>query len=240
MTPVENFQKRIKACSYPGRGIVLGFSETGKELVQVYWIMGRSENSQNRVFEIEDGILRTKAADPKKMQDPSLVIYEAMKEIGKHYIVTNGDQTETVFQALKNGRSFESAIFEREREPDSPNYTPRISGLVTIGSECQFLLSIIKANRHEAAKSDRFFYNISDIEKGNGYCLTTYMSDGNPIPSFEGEPFQVPLKGSAEDILNEYWNGLNEENRISVAVKMIGLDSGSSKILIHNRHDIKG
>jgi len=237
-SPEDNFTHHIAKNPYPGRGIAMGISEQGKVL-QLYWIMGRSENSRNRIFEsAAGGVLRTCPADSSKVQDPTLVIYEAMLERERHFIVSNGDQTRTIYQMLKmDPGGFESACFARDREPDAPNYTPRISGMVSLDrGEAFFSFSILKANIYEPARSDRQFYYKEAIQPGNGFLITTYMGDGHPLPSFSGEPLAVPLRGSCDEILMAYWDHLDHNNRISLALKSIDPDSGFSKIQIINRH----
>lgn len=237
----ENLTSKIKNCAYPGRGLVQGISEDSKSAFQVYWIMGRSENSRNRVFEVENGKLSTQAADPALCEDPSLVIYDAMLEAGASYIVSNGDQTTTIQAFLNDDKSFKAALDTREREPDAPNYTPRISGMVQKSDEqLEFLFSILKANKVNPELSDRHYFSKSQVAPGTGLALTTYIGDGNPLPSFCGEPFELPLQGTAEDILNLYWDTLNEDNKISLAIKTIDLASGNSSILIKNKYTKKG
>jgi len=234
----ENFNSRVASNPYPGRGIVMGLSESG-QLLQLYWIMGRSDNSRNRIFENDDkGMLRTLPADPSKVQDPSLVIYEAMLERDNHFIVSNGDQTRTIHQMLKmESGGFETASVAREREPDAPNYTPRISGMITLDrGEAFFRYSILKANPLNPSRSDRNFYYKDAVEPGLGFLITTYMGDGNPLPSFQGEPLPVPMKGTPDEILETYWNSLNEDNKISLALKSIDPSNGSSEIRTLNRY----
>lgn len=236
--PQDNFSSHVASNPYPGRGIAMGVAEDG-QLLQLYWIMGRSENSRNRVFEADNGgILRTRPADPSKVQDPSLVIYEAMLERESHFIVSNGDQTRTIHQMLKTDPGgFESGSFARDREPDAPNYTPRISGMISLDcGEAFFRFSILKANSANPARSDRNFYYKDAIEPGLGFLITTYMGDGNPLPSFVGEPLPVPFNGSVDDILKNYWDHLNEDNRISLAIKSINPTDGSSNITLMNRY----
>jgi IMP cyclohydrolase len=235
----DNFNSHVTQNPYPGRGIAMGVSEEGK-LLQLYWIMGRSENSRNRVFETsQGGTLRTCPADPSKVQDPSLVIYEAMLEKGPHFIVSNGDQTRTIHQMLNiDTNGFETGCFARNREPDAPNFTPRISGMITLDrSEAFFRLSILKANAAQPERSDRNFYYKEAIQPGFGFLITTYMGDGNPLPSFQGEPIEIPLEGSTNDILKTYWENLHQDNRISLALKSIDPKTGKSDIQLINRYD---
>jgi hypothetical protein len=232
-----NFQQKVAENVYPGRGIVMGVSEAGL-LLQLYWIMGRSENSRNRVFQREGAVLRTEAADPAKMKDPSLVIYEAMLESGHDYIVSNGDQTRTVYQSLLGGRgSFETALVSRDREPDAPNYTPRITGMISLGAGVPFFrFSILKANACDPLLSDRNFFYREAIASGSGLLLTTYQGDGSPLPSFSGEPVAVPMLGAPETILEHYWQHLDSDNKVALALKVIDPQTGESSILVKNKH----
>jgi IMP cyclohydrolase len=232
----DNFRSKILENSYPGRGLVMGKSESGL-LLQLYWIMGRSENSRNRRFEVENGILKTVAADPEKMQDPSLVIYEVMLDWNDSFIVGNGDQTSTVYRSLHQGFSFDSALLSRDREPDGPNFTPRITGMIQLGgARPYYSFSILKAADGMSDFSDRHFFYKEVIPAGVGYMLTTYEGDGNPLPSFCGEPVAMPFQGSEIDIIEKYWEGLNEDNKISLALRSIDPETGESEITIKNRY----
>ncbi|MBF0244094.1 MAG: inosine monophosphate cyclohydrolase [Planctomycetes bacterium] len=236
------FEERIASCSYPGRGLVLGLSSDGTKALQVYWIMGRSENSRNRIFHIQGGRVFTEAADPAKLEDPSLIIYDAMLEHDRDFIVTNGDQTRTVREHLLKGSSFETALLSRSREPDAPNFTPRISGMTSLSEENRplYRISVIRANQADPERSDHHFYCVPEIAPGSGLCVTTYLGDGSPLPSFRGEPFPVDLSGSPEDILQRYWAALDEGNRVSLALKVIDLENATSHTLIQNRHTVSG
>ncbi|MFI5319978.1 MAG: IMP cyclohydrolase [Myxococcota bacterium] len=230
----ENFAARIGANPYPGRGLVLGSAEGGGWL-QVYWIMGRSENSRNRVFVADGPELRTEAADPAKLADPSLIIYEAMLELPGLYLVSNGDQTRTAHDVLEAGGRFEDALEMREREPDAPNYTPRITGALDLRfGEAQFALSILKANGADPSLTDRTTFRPAAPPPGLGLCLTTYQGDGDPLPSFRGEPLWLPLAGSAEAVADAYWDALDRENRVALAVKWVA-PTGASQITLRNR-----
>jgi len=233
-TAQANFEQLSKN-PYPGRGLVLGRSGENT-WVMVYWIMGRSANSRNRRFVAEGASLRTEPVDLSLVTDPSLIIYEAMLELPGTYLVSNGDQTRTLYESLKNGGTLEAALATREREPDAPNFTPRISGMLRLeGSTVSAVLSILKANPLDPAHTDRFYYHPSLPRPGFGLALTTYSSDGNPLPSFSGEPMLLPCAGPAEEILEKYWNALDEENRISLAVKEILVGEGRSRIVVRNR-----
>lgn len=233
----EKYLDHLKQNTYPGRGIVIGLSEDGSDYVQVYWIMGRSENSRNRIFVQEDnGFLRTEARDPAKLTDPSLIIYYPAKHIGGAHIITNGDQTDTIHEALQKGGSFESALATRTYEPDAPNFTPRISGLVDLADgQFAYKLSILKSAGNTEDQTLRHTYTYESALPGFGHCIHTYSADGNPLPSFAGEPQLVPLAGTAEAIAKRYWSMLNEENKISLLVKTINRESGESRLLVLNK-----
>lgn len=229
-------QRRLAANPYPGRGIVLGMSEDGRTLVQLYWIMGRSENSRNRLFVEEDGVLRTRPVDLSKVADPSLIIYAAMREVSGHFIVTNGDQTDTIVDAIAAGGTYVDALRTRAHEPDAPNWTPRISGGMEVRRGLQRAwMAIIKADPAAPNRSVREFFEYTELSAGHGVCLTTYEGDGDPLPSFIGEPRPVPLGGDAAQLGQTYWDLLNGDNRISLAAKLIDLASGSSRTTIINR-----
>ncbi len=230
-----NFEQRITNNPYPGRGIVVGRAADGFRLI--YWIMGRSPNSQNRRFVAEGGSLRTEPVDLSKVEDPSLIIYDAMLELPGIQLVTNGDQTRTLFEALQAGGTFESALATREREPDAPNYTPRISAMLDVrGDDPSLALSILKANPFDPEQTDRFTYRPALPAPGYGVCLTTYEGDGSPLPSFEGEPRILPCEGSAESLLERYWDALDESNRVSLAVKSLTPGGETESLAISNRH----
>jgi hypothetical protein len=231
----HNFARHLAANAYPGRGLVLGRAESGGGWLQVYWIMGRSENSRNRVFVADGGELRTEAADPAKLADPSLILYEAMLELPGVYIVSNGDQTRTVFDVMESGGRFEDALEMREREPDAPNYTPRISGLIDLRlGDPVLALSILKANAADPALTDRTTFRPAAPPAGFGLGLTTYAGDGDPLPSFQGDPLWLPLHGPADEVAEAYWRALNADNRVALAVKEIG-PGGESCIRLRNR-----
>jgi IMP cyclohydrolase len=223
---------------YPGRGIVAGLDQSGEYMVQVYWIMGRSPNSRNRVFGADnEGRLFTEAADPSKVGDPSLIIYNAMREVSLNYVVSNGDQTDTVINALgPNMFSLDLALRGREYEPDVPNFTPRITAVssITHGGRIALSMSVLRKSLFGEA-CDRFAYKMSPIP-GFGYCITTYSGDGDPLPPFSGDPVLMPFVGGIDEIANDYWNTLNAENRVSLAVKSIQISSGYSSIRIINKY----
>lgn len=225
--------------TYPGRGIVLGMDETGENAVIVYFIMGRSVNSRNRIFEeSEDGII-TKAHDESLMTDPHLIIYAPVRDMGDgRVIVTNGDQTDTIRDFLKDGKTFEEALRTRTFEDDQPNCTPRISGLLEVkDGACSYKLSILKADEHDDTSVQRFFYEYPQPKAGVGHFIHTYKCDGSPIPSFEGEPEKVALRGDIEQLALDTWMNLNEDNKVSLYVSYISLKDGSADTIIINKHD---
>lgn len=222
---------------YPGRGIIMGLSPDGQNYLQVYWIMGRSENSQNRVFIHENGFIRTKAYDESKLTDPSLIIYYPVKFTKNAHIVTNGDQTETIHQTIQSGGTFEEALNSREFEPDAPNFTPRISGMIDLSnSKHLYKLSILKSAGHDLKYCIRNYFNYGAAIPGIGHCLHTYCGDGQPLPSFEGEPYPVILFNEIEQTLQYYWDILNPENRVSLLVKMIHVQTHEVQVRIINRN----
>jgi hypothetical protein len=233
----ESFDQHLARNPYPGRGLVVGRNAAGDAWLQVYWIMGRSPNSRNRVFVAEGARLRTEPFDASAVEDPSLIIYEAMLELPGVYLVSNGDQTRTLHDALAGGGSFEEALTTREREPDAPNYTPRISGMLDLrGPDPLVALSLLKANPADPERTDRFSYRPAPPPPGIGVGLTTYQGDGNPLPSFAGDPLWLPLEGDAEGVLAAYWEALDPDNRVSLAVKAIPLAGGPSQLRVCNRH----
>lgn len=224
--------------TYPGRGIVVGLTPDRARYVQVYWIMGRSENSRNRVFVPEEnGFLRTEAADPAKLSDPSLIIYYPLRHNAGAHIVTNGDQTDTIFNAIREGGTFEQALATRTYEPDPPNFTPRISGIVDLNDKQNaYKLSILKSNTNDESQTKRQYFHYENGIAGYGHFISTYVGDGDPLPSFEGEPKLAPLFDDAQETANYYWNLLNEDNRISLLVKTIRVDDGTTSLTVINKH----
>ncbi|HUX35535.1 MAG TPA: IMP cyclohydrolase [Candidatus Paceibacterota bacterium] len=225
---------------YPGRGLIVGREKSGKKLVQVYWIMGRSENSRNRVFSSDKGRVFTEAADPAKVNDPSLIIYNAMQEfslVHKHYVVSNGAQTDGVVESLGGPPYLNCALSRWSHEPDEPNYTPRITALTSIGRFGSFIqMSIIRKSVFDG-RSDHAMYEYQSIAPGFGFCLTTYSGDGNPLPAFRGEPLLMPLEGGIEEIAGTYWGALNEGNRVSLVVKIIeDTPDAKSSVRIINKY----
>ncbi len=234
----QNFSARIEQNPYPGRGLVVGRAPNG-DWIQLYWIMGRSEGSRNRVFVAEGPELRTAPWDGGAgVGDRSLTLYEAMLELPGVYLVTNGDQTRTVADAIAAGESFEVALSTRECEHDAPNYTPRINGLLDFrGSSPELAISILKAHRADPAQTDRFTYRCTPPPAGLGLGITTYLGDGDPLPAFEGEPLWLPLDGAPEELLERYWKALDSDNRIALAVKRIDPKGElAGAILVQNHH----
>ena len=223
--------------TYPGRGIVVGKSADGKRSMIAYFIMGRSENSRNRVFERFDGGMRTKAYDESKLSDPSLIIYNPYLSAkgGKIDIITNGDQTNTVYDFINDGGSFEDALMTREFEPDSPNFTPRISGILYYGDEFTYKLSILKSSNGRPEACNRYFYNYVP-ECGIGHFIHTYKCDGNPIPSFYGEPEEVALPNTADELASLVWSNLNEDNKVSLFVRTVDFATGRTDEVIINKN----
>jgi len=233
----ETFARHLERNPYPGRGLVLGRSATGDSWLQVYWIMGRSANSQNRVFVADGPCLRTEPFDVSAVEDASLIIYEAMLELPGVYLVSNGDQTRTIHDTLITGGSFEAALATREREPDAPNYTPRISAMLDLRATQPVLaLSLLKANPADPEQTDRTSFRPAPPPPGIGVGLTTYQGDGNPLPSFAGDPLCLPLEGDADSVLEMYWAALDADNRVSLAVKAIPVGGGPSRVVVRNRH----
>lgn len=220
---------------YPGRGIILGLEAGGENAVAAYFIMGRSVNSRNRIFTEKGKGIRTEALDPDKLTDPSLVIYAPVRVLGNQTIVTNGDQTDTIYDFLAAGRTFEDALATREFEPDAPNYTPRISGLLIQGEESfRYKLSILKTG--DGGRScQRFLFDYEAPIKGQGHLIHTYQTDGNPIPSFEGEPKTVTLAGDIDSFTQELWQSLDPDNKVALFVRYINLKTGCTKTRIVNK-----
>lgn len=232
----------LRANQYPGRGIVIGLSDSGNEMIQVYWIMGRSKNSQNRIFSAENGRVFTEAADPAEMKDPSLIIYNAMEETPRTFIVSNGVQTDTIKRCVLGTNpfyGFVDGMWKHIYEPDSPNYTPRIAGICYYQGGKWFAMMGSTRKSLRSMSCEYHFHDYSPpLEKGVGFCLTTYSGDsrdGKPLPAFRGEPFSVPISGSIEDIASNFWNVLYEPNRVSLVVKSINMLSRESEVRIINR-----
>ena len=224
--------------TYPGRGIIVGKSANGKKAVLAYFIMGRSVNSRNRVFVTDQGGIRTEAFDPSKMEDPSLIIYWPVRETGNRLIVTNGDQTDTIYDFVRNGASFIKALRTRTFEPDAPNFTPRVSAMATFeDGDFALDMGILRAGDAEGSCCDRVFWEYEKLAPGTGRFLHTYLSDGSPIPSFVGDPETVAVgDGSAQAIADALWAGLNADNKVSLWVMTRDLETGESDYTIINRN----
>ena len=230
---IKSLANELNTNSYPGRGIVLGQSDDGKFAVAAYFIMGRSVNSRNRIFEEnERGGIRTKAFDESKMEDPSLIIYNPVLKFNGDTIVTNGDQTDTIYDSFSKGDCYHDALITREFEPDAPNYTPRISGILKENGN--YNLSILKSNCGEP-ECVRFFYEYP-ARRGLGHFIHTYKCDGNPIPSFEGEPKKVAIPNDINEFTDVLWNSLNADNKVSLFVRFIDIATGETKTKIVNKN----
>lgn len=232
----QNFGRHLLANSYPGRGIVVGRLESDPEVdlwVQVYWIMGRSENSRNRRFVIggdKDENLRTEARDPALVSDPTNIIYDAMLESPDLFYVSNGDHTHTIKDAIERSARLEDALAVREREDDPPNYTPRIAAMLDLRGQGELSFTILRANAADHGETDRIVWRFPFPPQGLGYGITTYRHDGNPLPAFAGDPLWLPLAGDPDDVADAYWNALDPDNRIALAVKVI--EDGASRIIL--------
>lgn len=233
-----SLEQELKGNAYPGRGIVIGKSEDGKYAVTAYFIMGRSENSRNRVFVTEGDGIRTQAYDPSKLIDPSLIIYAPVRVLGKETIVTNGDQTDTVYDGISKGLTFEQSLRSREFEPDAPNYTPRISGMLTVeNGRFDYQMSILKSNNGNPAACNRYTFSYENPVAGEGHFIHTYLCDGNPLPSFEGEPKLVAIQDNIEIFTELLWNSLNADNKVSLFVRYINIETGEYETKIVNKNE---
>ena len=232
-----HLDQELKNNEYPGRGIVIGRSEDGKYAVTAYFIMGRSSNSRNRVFVTEGEGICTQAFDPSKLEDPSLIIYAPVRVLGNDTIVTNGDQTDTIYDGLKAGMTFEQSLRSREFEPDGPNYTPRISGLLHVeDGGFDYAMSILKSDQGDPSCCCRYTYTYDKPRQGEGRFIHTYMHDGNPLPSFQGEPKIVKLEGEIDRFTQTVWDSLNPENKVSLFVRYIHLETGTCETRIVNKN----
>ena len=232
-----SLEKELQENSYPGRGIVIGRSADGTKAVTAYFIMGRSENSRNRVFVEEGEGIRTQAFDPSKLTDPSLIIYAPVRVLGDTTIVTNGDQTDTVYDGLKEGMTFEQSLRSREFEPDGPNYTPRISGIMEVkDGTYAYSMSILKSSNGNPDSCCRYTFSYENSLAGEGHFIHTYKCDGNPLPSFEGEPKRVSIPDDMEAFAEMLWNSLNADNKVSLFVRYIDIATGKYETKIINKN----
>ncbi len=235
---IKTIANELNSLAYHGRGIIIGKSADGKKAVSAYFIMGRSENSRNRVFVSEGEAMRTKAFDESKMTDPHLIIYYPVRVLGNKTIVTNGDQTDTIYDLMDKQMTFEQALRTREFEDDSPNYTPRISGIIRLENDgMNFAMSILKSAEGDASSCERFTYAYSNPICGKAKFIHTYNGDGNPLPSFEGEPKTLELPDVEIDELTDLiWKNLNEDNKVSLFVRYIDIESGKAETRIVNKN----
>mgnify|MGYP001622991842 FL=1 len=233
-----SIEKELQENSYTGRGIIIGRSADGKKAVTAYFIMGRSENSRNRVF-VEDGEgIRTQAFDESKLTDPSLIIYAPVRVLGNKTIVTNGDQTDTIYEGMDRQMTFEQSLRSREFEPDAPNYTPRISGIMHVeGGKFNYAMSILKSRNGDPGSCCRYTFAYENAVPGEGHFIHTYMHDGNPLPSFEGEPKRIAIPDDMDAFADTLWSSLNEDNKVSLFVRYIDIATGTyeSKIINKNK-----
>lgn len=227
----------LNSNTYPGRGIVIGKTKDGKKAVTAYFIMGRSNNSRNRVFVEEGEGIRTQAFDPSKLEDPSLIIYAPVRILGNKIIVTNGDQTDTIYEGMDKQLTFEQSLRTREFEPDAPNYTPRISGIMHVeNGKYNYAMSILKSNNGNPEACNRYTFAYENPVAGEGHFIHTYMHDGNPLPSFEGEPKLVEINGDIDEFTNMVWTNLNEDNKVSLFVRFIDIETGEYETRIVNKN----
>ena len=232
-----NIKNELQQNSYPGRGIIIGKSADGKKAVTAYFIMGRSENSRNRIF-VEDGQgIRTQAFDPSKLVDPSLIIYAPVRVLGNKTIVTNGDQTDTIYAGMDKQMTFEQSLRCREFEPDCPNYTPRISGVMRISDgQFNYAMSILKSNNGNPSACNRYTFAYENPVAGEGRFIHTYKCDGNPLPSFEGEPKLISIPDDIDAFADLLWTSLNEDNKVSLFVRYIDIETGEYQTKIINKN----
>ena len=233
----KNLYTYLAGNEYPGRGICIGRSPDGTKAMIAYWIMGRSANSRNRVFDAIPGGIRTVAADPAKLEDPHLIIYNPVLTLNDTTIVTNGDQTDTIYEGMDHQLTFEQSLRSREFEPDAPNYTPRISGVLHVENQkYSYAMSILKSNQGNPDSCLRFTFAYENPVPGMGHFIHTYMHDGNPLPSFEGEPKPVEIEGNIDEFTDKVWNSLNEDNKVSLFVRFIDIETGKWESRIVNKN----
>ena len=232
-----NLKEELSGNTYPGRGIVIGKTPDGTKAVTAYFIMGRSSNSRNRIFVTEGEGIRTEAFDPSKLEDPSLIIYAPVRVLNEYTIVTNGDQTDTIFDGMAVGQTFEQSLRCREFEPDGPNYTPRISGLMQVkDGQFHYAMSILKSNNGNPSACNRYTFKYENPVAGEGHFIHTYAQDINPLPSFEGEPKWVEILDDMDEFTNMLWENLNEDNKVSLFVRYIDIATGAYETKIMNKN----
>ena len=232
-----NLREELSGNTYPGRGIVIGKTPDGTKAVTAYFIMGRSSNSRNRVFVTEGEGIRTEAFDPSKLEDPSLIIYAPVRVLNEYTIVTNGDQTDTIYDGMAAGKTFEQSLRIREFEPDGPNFTPRISGVMQIkDGQFHYAISILKSNNGNPAACNRYTFTYENPVAGEGHFIHTYAQDINPLPSFEGEPKWVEILDDMDEFTNMLWENLNEDNKVSLFVRYIDIATGKYETKIVNKN----
>lgn len=232
---INSLGELLKANSYPGRGIVCGMTADGKKAALAYFIMGRSENSRNRVFVAENDAVTIYPFDASKVEDPSLIIYSPLRKLGSKIVLTNGDQTDTIYDFLKDGKTSEEALATRCFEPDAPNYTPRISAVMSLSEKLTYQLSILKSMDADGKECARYFYNYT-AEAGLGHFIHTYEHDDNPLPTFLGEPRRVAIPNNIDEFAGEIWDNLNENNKISLLVRFVDIESGSEENRLVNKN----
>ena len=233
---IVSLAEEIGRTTYPGRGIVLGKSADGKYAVAAYFIMGRSENSRNRVFVADREGIRTQAFDESKLTDPSLIIYAPVRVLGNKTIVTNGDQTDTIYDGMDKQLTFEQSLRSREFEPDAPNFTPRISGIMHVeNGSFNYALSILKSDNGDSSGCNRFTFAYENPKAGQGRFIHTYQGDGNPLPSFEGEPVLVDIAGNIDEFTSRIWDSLNVDNKVSLFTRYIDIATGKYESRIVNK-----
>ena len=232
-----SLKQELENNAYPGRGIVIGLTPDGTRAVTAYFIMGRSSNSRNRVFVTEGEGIRTQAFDPSKLEDPSLIIYAPVRVLGNKTIVTNGDQTDTIYEGMVHQLTFEQSLRCREFEPDGPNFTPRISGIMQIqDGKYSYAMSILKSNHGDGSSCVRHTFAYEAPLAGEGHFIHTYMHDGNPLPSFEGEPKKVAIEGDLDSFAHMLWENLNQDNKVSLFVRFIEIATGKYETRILNKN----
>lgn len=234
---ILSLEKELRENAYPGRGIIIGRSKDGTKAVCAYFIMGRSENSRNRIF-VEDGdSIRTQAYDASKLTDPSLIIYAPVRVLGNKTIVTNGDQTDTIYELMDRQQTFEQALRTREFEPDGPNYTPRISGILHVEhGTFNYAMSILKTNNGNPGSCSRFTFAYNNCSGGEGHFIHTYRCDGNPLPSFEGEPKPVEIPDNMDSFASLIWDSLNPDNKVSLYVRYIDIANSTYESRLINKN----